>query len=62
MGFSTVTGGLIFHRTATRELVESLVVAHQEDATANLFAMYRLFYEELPSRYSPSKRQVTPRS
>lgn len=29
MGFSTVTGGLIFHRTATRELVESLVVAHQ---------------------------------
>ena len=56
MGFSTVTGGLIFHRTATRELVESLVVAHQEDATANLFAMYRLFYEELPRPIQPLKK------
>lgn len=56
MGFSTMTGGLIFHRTATRELVESLVVAHQEDATANLFSMYRLFYEELPAEIQPLKK------
>lgn len=56
MGFSTMTGGLIFHRTATRELVESLVVAHQEDATANLFSMYRLFYEELPVEIQPLKK------
>lgn len=56
MGFSTVTGGLIFHRTATRELVDSMVAAHQEDSTANLFGMYKLFYEELPDVIRPMKR------
>lgn len=56
MGFSTETEGLIFHRTATRELVESLIVAHQEDATANLFAMSRLFWEELPAPIQPMKK------
>ena len=56
MGFSTVTAGLIFHRTAVRELVKSLVVAHQADSTANLFGMYRRFYEELPEPIRPMKK------
>ena len=56
LGFSTLAGGLIFQRTATRENTQSLIVAHKEDSTANLFEMYRLFYEELPREIRPMKR------
>lgn len=56
MGFSTVTAAVIFHRTAIRELVRSTVVAHQADATANLFGIYRRFYEELPDAIRPMKK------
>ena len=53
MGFSTLTEALIFHRTATRENIHSLILAHREDATANLFQMSRLYYESLPDALRP---------
>lgn len=53
LGFSTVTEAMIFHRTATKENVQSLIIAHREDSTANLFAMSRLFYEMLPEPLRP---------
>lgn len=56
MGFSTLTAAVIFQRTAVRELVKSTVMAHQSDATANLFGMYKLFYEELPEPVRPMKK------
>lgn len=56
MGFSTITGAIIFHRTATRPDTESLVVAHKADATANLFGMYRTFYEQLPELVQPMRK------
>lgn len=56
MGFSTETEALIFHRTATKELVQSLIVAHQEDSTNNLFTMSRLFFENLPDPIRPMKK------
>lgn len=56
MGFSTVTGALLFHRTVTHFNTESLIVAHKDDATANLFTMYRLFYEELPAQIRPMRK------
>ena len=47
LGFSTLAEALIFQRTATRRNVNSLIIAHREDSTANLFKMSRLFYERL---------------
>lgn len=58
MGFSTLSGGVIFQRTATRPDTESLIVAHKADATANLFGMYRQFYEQLPEFIQPMRKAV----
>lgn len=54
-GISTVTEAMIFHRTATKENVSSQIVAHREDSTANLFRMFKLFYENLPTPLQPMK-------
>ena len=56
LGFSTLTEGLIFHTCATRKNVNALIVAHREDATANLFRMSKLFYDELPAPVKPMLR------
>ena len=56
LGFSTMTEGLIFHACATRRNVNALIVAHREDATANLFRMSKLFYDELPAPVKPMLR------
>ena len=53
MGFSTLTEALLFFSCVTRKGVNALVVAHREDATANLFRMSRLFYDELPEEERP---------
>ena len=59
LGFSTLTEALIFHACATRTYTNALIVAHREDATANLFRMSRLFYDELPEPIRPMLRSVT---
>lgn len=56
MGFSTLTEALIFHRTATKANVNSLIIAHKDDATTNLFNMSKLFYSELPPMMKPQRR------
>lgn len=56
MGFSTLTEAIIFFLTATARLVESMIVAHKEEATANLFQMSKRFYEELPPPLRPMMR------
>ena len=53
MGFSTLTEALVFQRTATQELVNSFIVTHQDDATTQLFNMFKLFYEKLPNQLKP---------
>ena len=53
LGFSTLTEGLIFHACATRPNTNALIVTHREDATANLFRMSKLFYDELPQPVKP---------
>lgn len=58
MGFSTLTEAMLFQDTATRFNVNSLVVAHKDDATANLFRMTKLYYEQLPEALKP-QRQAT---
>lgn len=61
LGFSTLAEALIFQRTATKENVNSLVVAHREDSTANLFKMSRLFFERLPEELRPLHRNSNAR-
>ena len=61
LGFSTLAQGLIFADTATRENVRSLVVAHRDDATANLFRMSQLFLQELPEPVRPMVRNSNAR-
>lgn len=53
MGFSTLTGAIIFWMAATAYYVRCMIVAHKEDATNNLFQMYRRFYDNLPDKIKP---------
>ena len=54
MGFSTVTAAIIFWMAATAHAVRCMVVAHKDEATDNLFQMYKRFYENLPEQIRPS--------
>lgn len=53
MGFSTLTEGIVFWATATRQNTDSMIIAHKDEATANLFRMSKLFYEQLPPPIKP---------
>jgi hypothetical protein len=53
MGFSTLTEGLIFTYTATKPLMNSQIVAHEDPASQNLYQMYKTFYENLPPELTP---------
>ena len=56
MGFSTLTEALIFWRTATAVYTESMIVAHKEEATGNLFRMSKLYLDSLPEVLKPMTR------
>ena len=56
LGMSTFTEGYIYHDTSTRPLVNSLIIAHEEKATVNLFNMSKLYYEECPLAIRPMKK------
>ena len=53
MGLSTLFEGLIFQDTSTHDLKNSLIIAHEDKATANLFAMSKLYNEEIPEVIRP---------
>lgn len=53
MGFSTLTGAIIFWMAATAYNVRCMIVAHKEDATNNLFQMYKRYYDNLPEAIKP---------
>ncbi len=54
-GFSTLTEGILFWACATQENTDALVIAHKEDATANLFRMTKLYYDTLPAAIKPMR-------
>lgn len=56
MGFSTLSEALIFWATATQQNVDSMIIAHKDESTANLFAMSKLYYDELPDVIKPMRR------
>lgn len=53
MGFSTLTEAIIFWMAVTACFVECMIVAHKEEATANLFRMSKRYYELLPAALKP---------
>lgn len=53
MGFSTVVVAIVFWMTATAKYVESMIVAHKDEATANLFRMVKRFLDCLPPKLRP---------
>lgn len=56
MGLSTLFEGLIFQDTATHENKNSLIIAHEEQASSNLFNMSKLYYDFLPDVIKPMKK------
>lgn len=56
MGFSTLVEAIIFWLTATAFNVESMIVAHKDEATRNLFLMSKRFYDYLPEKIKPMQR------
>ena len=56
MGMSTFTEGFIFHDTSTNENKNSLIIAHEESASQNLFNISKLYYEYLPDLIRPMKK------
>lgn len=61
LGFSTVIEGLYFHDTATRPLVETLIIAHTSDSTNKLFRMNKLFFDKLPEMLRPMRKNSNAR-
>lgn len=56
LGFSTFTEGFFYYQTSTNEYVNSLIIAHEDKATQNLFSMSKLFYDESPEIIRPMKK------
>ncbi len=56
MGFSTLIEAIFFAHSATTHNASTLIMAHDDEATRNLFEMNKLFYEELPEPLKPMKR------
>lgn len=56
MGFSTCTGGIIFSQVTTHKNTDAAIVAHKDDASTNLFNMYKLMYNNLPPEIKPTQK------
>lgn len=56
LGFSTVIEGMFFHDAATRQLVRTMILAHDEESTSKLFRMNKLFYDMLPEFLKPMRK------
>lgn len=57
MGFSTVTEALIYYFTSLQEAKNAFIVAQSSDASSNLFEMFQLYYERVPSVIQPMTRK-----
>lgn len=57
LGFSTATEGIFFKETVTKSNISTVIVAHTEEATNNLFEMNKLMYEQLPDVLKPEQKK-----
>lgn len=62
LGISTYSTGRMFAKTATHENINTLIIAHEDKATLNLFNMNKLYYDELPSAIRPMKKYSNERA
>lgn len=53
MGFSTLTEAILFKEVVTRHNVTAGIITHESKATNNLFAMSKLYYDNLPVQMKP---------
>lgn len=53
MGCSTMIEGVFFADSATAVNADTLIMAHDDEATRHLFEMNRLFFDELPEPMKP---------
>lgn len=53
LGISTITEAIIFKKTATKKHVNSAIIAHKEEATTNLFNMFKFYKDNLPDALRP---------
>jgi hypothetical protein len=53
-GFSTYTGGRIFHGVSHRRGVRAFILTHEGEATSNLFEMSKRFYDNCPQIVRPA--------
>lgn len=53
MGFSTYVEGDVFCDTSTHPMKNSLIIAHEDTASQNLYNMYKTYYENLPPELTP---------
>lgn len=58
LGMSTFTEGYIYHDTTNNEYRNSLIIAHEEKSTLNLFNMSKLYYEASPIAIRPMKKSA----
>jgi len=56
VGISTGIQGIAYHRVATRHYINGLTVAHDADASGEIFSMSRLFYDNSPAQIRPMVR------
>lgn len=58
MGISTYTEGYIFKKTTTQTYKSSSIIAHLDEASQNLYNMYKNFYDNLPEAVKPMKKYL----
>ena len=58
MGISTYTEGYIFKKTVTQTYKSSSIIAHLDEASQNLYNMYKTFYENMPDVVKPMKKYL----
>lgn len=57
MGFSTYTEADCFHQTVTNKMFSSTIIAHEEQASQNLYNMFKRYYENLPDVIRPMRKR-----
>lgn len=57
MGFSTMTEAVCFHDTVTNKYRKSLIIAHEDQASQNLFNMFKTYYFNLPEALMPMRKK-----
>ena len=56
MGISTIIEALCFWWTATHKRQNSIIIAHESDASGNLYEMFRLYYENCHPMFQPRRK------